>query len=272
MFSHYKSIKWGLLTAIPIYILVHISCSVYNPVDQDSHNDQSYAAMASFSYTLSAADISEFALKGINGNVEIAGTNESDSVEIWGKRIVRSGSYEDAEYYLAQLIIHIETYDHQIGVDTRQPNESNGRSYEVEYHVRLPKSLKVIMENVNGQVAITNMENEIQTALVNGGIHVETKKGGCQASVVNGNIYSEISLLDKEHCGLSSVNGNITLVLPNSSSCRIEASVVNGNIVLTDLDIHNLATSKTSVSGVVGDGSAAVRVQTVNGNVELIGE
>jgi uncharacterized secreted protein with C-terminal beta-propeller domain len=272
MFSHYKSIRWGLLTAILMFIFSHMSCSVYNPVDSDSHSDQSYSAMASFSYTLSATGISDFALKGINGNVEIIGIDETDSVKIWGKRLVRSGSYEDAEYHLEQLSVHVETYDHEIGVKTKQPNESNGRSYEVEYHVRLPKSLKIIMENVNGQVAIANMENEIQTALVNGNIHVDTKKGGCQTSVVNGNIYGEVSLLDREQCSLNSVNGNITLVLPNTSSCRIEASVVNGNIVLTDLDIHNLNTSKTSVSGVVGEGSAGVRVQTINGNVELIGE
>ena len=272
MFSYHKIVKCTLFAGMLIFILFHISCSIHNPVNPDTYSDQSHAAMESFSYTLSTAGISEFALKGISGNVQITGADEVDSVEIWGKRLVRSGSDEDAELHLAQLSVHIETYDSEIGVETRQPTESNGRSYEVEYHVRLPKSLKIIMENVNGQVVIRNMANETKAALVNGGIHVETEKGGCQASVVNGSIYGEVSLPDAEQCSLNSVNGNITLVLPNSSSCRIDASVVNGDIVITHLDIHSLATSKTSVSGIVGEGDATVRVQTVNGNVELIGE
>lgn len=272
MFNYHKIVRCALFAGMLIFILFHVSCSIHNPVNADTYSDQSHVAMEPFSYTLPTAGISEFALKGISGNVQITGTEESDSVEIWGKRLVRSGSDEDAELHLAQLNVHIETYDSEIGVETRQPKESNGRSYEVEYNVRLPKTLKVIMENVNGQVVIRNMANETSAALVNGGLHVETKKGGCQASVVNGSIYGEVSLLDEEQCSLNSVNGNITLVLPNSSSCRIDASVVNGDIVITHLDIHSLATSKTSVSGIVGEGDATVRVQTVNGNVELIGE
>ncbi|MBN1781803.1 DUF4097 family beta strand repeat protein [bacterium] len=241
------------------------SCSI----DDSCSSCNDAMATASFSHTLSASGIQRFSLSAVSGRIDISGTEDGDSVKVWGERMVRSKTQEDADQALSLLEVKIKTTDNEIGVETVQPGESNDRSYEVNYHVLIPQTMNVRIQSVNGETDVEFIRADVLMELVNGDILLDSITGSCQAALVNGRIRADVQMPDKALCLFSVVNGNIELAVPDTTSARFEASVVNGTIHVNGLQVQDMRTTQTMASGMLGDGSGLIQLQTVNGDINL---
>jgi len=269
MYIHKKlnGTMWIAISVGLCLILGLMSCSISDPFNRD----QDAIAVESFDYRFELDSVAALEIDGINGNMEIIGT-DGDSIHIWGDRLVRSDTQADADAHLDQLQVNVRKGDSALLVETEQPEESQGRSYEVDYHVRLPRSLAVAAHLVNGDIGVDEIINEVEMKLVNGDIDCQNIEGSCSGSVVNGEINCEMIVSDQEQCSLSTVNGDVTLEIYKTSSAELRAQVTNGSISVEGLQVTNQQISKTTFYGVIGDGLGMIQLQTVNGDIEVKGK
>lgn len=237
----------------------------------DRVDNTNFTAERSFSYQVQVIDHSQLSLEAINGNIEITGTSNSDSVIITGIRRVGSESTEDAEEHLQLLEVSVEDLGNKILVKTIQPEKSYGRSYQVNYIITLPKDLEVLVSSVNGNVTLDSIYSDVIISNVNGTITLNEIYGSASVSLTNGEIAGEIIMPEDGIIDMSLVNGNIHLNIPVNASAIFTAIVTNGNIVVSNLVFQNQIVTSTSLSGTLGDGTGTISLITVNGNINVSG-
>jgi len=191
-------------------------------------------------------------------------------VEIWGEKIVKSESMRDAEVYLDDLKVRVSKGRNEVIVRTEQPKDSYGRNYEVVYHVRIPQSWQVSVENINGEVKIASIKSDIFVGLTNGSIRIADILGNVDIDVISGGISGDVTLPSQGMCQITTVNGKIDLEIPGSTSAEFSASATNGNIHISDLVLHHSNTTKNSITGTLADGNGNITLRVVNGQIDVI--
>jgi DUF4097 and DUF4098 domain-containing protein YvlB len=130
----------------------------------------------------------------------------------------------------------------------------------------------VKVQLVNGTVAVEKISGSLQVESTNGNVDCREILGDCEVALVNGQIECDVVLPIEGSCGLTTVNGNIILAIPDTTSSQLEAKLTNGSVSISGLQIKNMVSSRTSVSGTLGNGGGSIQLTTVNGNIEVQGK
>jgi hypothetical protein len=244
-------LAFGLSLALCLF---WVGCSDDSGTDADGKvDDTDFSFEAAFYYRLDLADHESFRLEGISGEVSISDVAGSDSIVITGVRRVRSESVEDAEEHLSLLDVSVRDLSDEVLVETTQPEQSQGRSYEVDYEVILPAVVTLNIANVNGQV------------------NLEDISGDVTVYIVNGQVVGEVAIGAGGVIDLSVVNGAIALDIPKTTSAEFGATVVNGYISLSDLTLHDSQSSTHSLTGTLGTGDGTISLAVTNGTIAVTG-
>lgn len=255
---------------IMVFGFTFISCDDSSPSGPNVDNTN-YSASEDFSYRIAIGNKTSLRVEAINGSVEVEGASNIDSVRIWGERKVESESVADAEAHLPELSVEINEHDGQIIVWTDQPEQSYGRNYQVEYNIQVPEDWQLDIEEVNGNINISDMEQSVVAGLTNGNLYLWDISGSVDGELINGNIDSKIVLPAAGVCELSIMNGQIDLMIPQSTSASFSASVMNGEIDLANISLQNQTITSTSIFGTLGSGNGEVDLSTMNGNIHVTG-
>jgi hypothetical protein len=217
-------------------------------------------------------------IKGVNGNVEATPASGGE-VEVVAVKRGRRSNPED---------VRIEVVRHGDGVticavyptpEGRQPNTCsagpNDRStvqnndVTVNFTVRVPAGVRFAGKTVNGRVEAEGLSADVEARTVNGGVNVSTT-GLARATTVNGSIRVVMGYaVWPDELEFKTVNGGIDLSVPASLSAEVQAKTVNGEIS-TDFPITVTGTfSRRRLSGTVGSGGRDLRLETVNGSIQL---
>jgi DUF4097 and DUF4098 domain-containing protein YvlB len=223
--------------------------------DEGNVDNTNFSATEDFDFRVAVANRTRIRLEAINGNVEITGKPNVNSLVIAGEKKVRSESLQDATVHLDDLDVRVtETVD-EVRVSTDQPDNPRGRNYQVDYTISVPEHMNVTIVHVNGRVGLYDLESDADVKLV------------------NGEIDGKMVLPSGGSIDLDLVNGNINLSIPTSTSTSaiVDCDIVNGDIHTTNLDMHNVTNSAHSVRGTLGDGDGSITMSTVNGVLRLTG-
>ena len=217
-------------------------------------------------------------IKGVNGNVE-AVPSAGGEVEVVAVKRARRSNPED---------VRVEVVRHAEGVticavyptpEGREPNTCapgpDDRSHvqnndtSVNFTVRVPAGVRFTGKTVNGKVDANGLSADVEARTVNGGINVSTT-GLARATTVNGSITVEMGSVNwPDKLEFKTVNGGIDLSVPASLSAQVEVRTLNGDIS-TDFPMTVTGTfSKRHLTGAVGGGGRELRLETVNGSVQL---
>jgi hypothetical protein len=216
-------------------------------------------------------------IRGVNGNVE-AVPAAGGEVEVVAVKRARRSNPDD---------VRIEVVRHGDGVticavypnvEGKEPNTcapDGGRmnvrdnDTSVNFTVRVPAGVRFKGRTVNGKVGAENLTADVDASTVNGGINVSTS-GLASARTVNGSITVRMGRADwSDGLEFKTVNGGIDLSVPGSLSAEVQAKTVNGDIT-TDFPMTVTGTvSRRRLSGTVGGGGRGLRLETVNGSVQL---
>jgi DUF4097 and DUF4098 domain-containing protein YvlB len=250
-----------------------------------------------FSLTKPATGHSEFSLNNINGTVDVVGVDGAGDVEITGVKIVRDNSVDEAKSHIGDIAIDVEESSSAVSVTTKQPEGGSGRSYSVNYRIRVPSAWKVLVENTNGAVQIRAIRNNVQASVTNGDLHASDVAGNVSANVTNGQIRADLSLPENGSCRLETVNGaikgklnvathvscnaetvngEINLAIPQSASATVSAQSMVGSVKTSNLPLQKSNSSRVNMigekmSGTLGDGQGEIRLAVQNGSVVLSG-
>ena len=161
---------------IPFLLLVMAACDCDltgpdmgpGPIDIDI-DPQPFKASAGFSYDVAMAGQASLRLTGVNGKVRFEGSDDLTMVRVTGTRRVRSDSQQDADAHLPMVQVSVSEGLDEILVETQQPR-NDGKNYEVDYTVILPRHLKAYVKAVNGEVKLSGLMAGADVDLTNGKI------------------------------------------------------------------------------------------------------
>ena len=125
------------------------------------------------------------------------------------------------------------------------------------------------MDAVNGKVNAENLSADVEAMTVNGSVNVSTT-GLARAHTVNGSITASMGRADWEgEMEFKTVNGGIDVTFPAGLSAEVEAKTLNGEIT-SDFPLTVQGTfSRRHLNGTVGGGGRELRLETVNGSVQI---
>ena len=138
--------------------------------------DNKIKAQETFFQTVDLTSQTLLKVEGINGMVSIESASGTNQVTISGEKVVSSDTYQDAYSHLKDITIEVNESTNELLVKTVQPNFSNGRSYKVDYTISVPPDLNIVVDNINGSIALDIPQStsaEFFASLVNGNISLQ---------------------------------------------------------------------------------------------------
>jgi DUF4097 and DUF4098 domain-containing protein YvlB len=205
-------------------------------------------------------------VKNVSGDVDV----ETSTGEI---QIHRVDGFVKAETNIGK--INVENVSGDVNAKT-----STG---EIEIHgvngfVKAETNIgKINVENVSGDVDAKTSTGEIDIHGVNGFVKADTNIGKIYITGVSGlyevrtdkgDISVEVPAI-RDNLEIKSRYGSITAFLSPNIAAQLEASTSNGNITYKDLPITVTQSSKTMMTGRLGEGSGRINITTSMGSITL---
>ncbi len=277
-----KTRKFVQLAGGLIYILILLtacsgggidtSFSVNNEGVGFLFDEPSNFAYETFTMELAIVDHKRIWLEAVQGNIEIEGQVDANSIVVIAEKRVGSDSLEDAEAHMNELEILITDKIDKFLIQTLQPENPQDRKYVVDYYITIPSNLEIDVFLTNGDVDVLDIQNSVMIDAVNGDIFLSNIFGNAVVDLTNGNINSSMDLPLNGEIRLSTDNGYLDLSIPTSTSAEFSATVDGmGEMRVTNLDIRYSLNTQKSIVGTLGGGEGSITLSTVNGNVEVIG-
>jgi len=210
-------------------------------------------------------------IKNVSGAID-AEASSGDEVEVTAEK---SGSHADEVsikmVHLSDGVMFCAVYqgwydDH---CDGSHHNLGHSDNLKVHFTIKLPENLRFIAENVNGEVVAENLGRFVKATSVNGKVRVSTK-AWAELTSVNGSLEARMGRSDwPGTLKLETVNGSISVELPNETNADVEFDSVNGHL-RTEFPLTTQGSiDRHSIKGTIGAGGRELRVETVNGSVEI---
>ncbi|MEI6667120.1 MAG: DUF4097 family beta strand repeat-containing protein [Acidobacteriota bacterium] len=224
--------------------------------------EQNYAK----TFTLTGPDAA-FDLVNTSGSITVEAV-DGTTVEVKAVITARGATEEAANELLKQVVIKDEASPSKVKIQTTQTGKR--RSIDVKYTIRVPRTVKINVQNVNGAIDVTGVAATVRVETTNGGVKARGLGSSIDASTTNGGIDIQMTGLGGEGVRLDTTNGGIDLRLPADAKATLSARCVNGGISVTDLPFEKDAESnRRKVDGKINGGGVAIKIETVNGGVRV---
>lgn len=221
-----------------------------------------------FTYTLDEGG--RFSISNVNGSITVTG-GKGDTVEIIA--IKKADNQDD----LDEIEIEISHSSSEIVIETELGESDSWFSHsnnsgQVTYEIIVPASSMLdSVETVNGDVSISGVSGKVVAESVNGDLDISDLEGDVELATVNGGVDADFTKCEgQQKIKAETVNGRVTITLPEDADVRVSADTLNGGINGRDF---GLETDKgfvgSDLNGDIGDGSASLNVDTVNGSIKI---
>ncbi len=221
-----------------------------------------------FSFKLN--DGGRLSVSNVNGSITVTG-GSGDRVEIIAYKKA------DDQKYLDEIEIDISHTDDSVVIETDLPDSDSwfsgsNKNGEVRYEILVPANTNLdSIATVNGGVEVSGVAGNVDAKTVNGSLNISDLEADARCSTVNGSIDASFTKLEgQQKVKAETVNGRVTLRLPKDADVQVDADTLNGGINGRDFDLE---TDKGFVgkdmNGNIGNGSARLSIDTVNGSIKV---
>lgn len=221
-------------------------------------------------FTYSLNDGGRFSISNVNGSIVVTG-GKGDSVEIIATK--KADNQEDLDKIEIEISVSADeiSVETELGGSDKWYSRSNN-SGSVNYEVIVPfNTVLDSVDTVNGGVNISGVTGKVVAESVNGGLDVSDLDGDASLCTVNGGVEAQFTRLEgSQRVKVETVNGRITIKLPEDADVEVSADTLNGSINGRDF---GLQTDKgfvgSDLNGKIGEGSARLNIDTVNGSIRI---
>ncbi len=252
----------------PKYRSLLLAIALFAPVLAWSQSDSNFH----WSGKLAPENVVE--IKNLNGRIE-AEPASGDQVEVTAEkfgpdadkvRVVTVPSSSGVT--ICAIYPGASDSDCQPGPDWHT-HEVHGNNTKVNFHVRVPDTVRFSAQSVNGEIRADNLGKNVVAKTVNGSVNVSTKEWA-DVSSVNGSVEARMGRADWEGTlHIKTVNGSITLEMPNDLSADVNFRSVNGRLNSDFPLTVQGSMGGRHLEGKIGGGGRQLVVETVNGSVDL---
>ena len=210
-------------------------------------------------------------------SISLDNVNGDVSIEGWGGREARLEYtiYGDGEKTLDRIKVKISHDPAHLRIETIHSKSrgwwGSNTSGSVEYRLRVPEDVELRgIDTVNGDVRIKGVSGEVNAETVNGDLEVSDLRSDAKLSTVNGTIEARFDRFTADQrVSLDSVNGRLEVYLPDDADVDVKAETVNGSLRNDfGLEVDKGFVGK-DLRGSIGDGSARLTLDTVNGTISI---
>jgi len=205
----------------------------------------------------------------VSGSIDIEAV-DGTTLDVKARVSARGATEDDARQILDKVEINQEASASRVRLQAKYPRELGRHGIEVSYTIRAPRSAKLSLENVNGQIRVNGAFAAVKAETTNGSVHGQGLANSVVASTTNGEIKVQMASTGGEGIALETINGSIDLRLPGDAKATVSARCVNGGITVTDLPFEKSGEgSRRKLDGAINGGGPAVRLETVNGRIRV---
>lgn len=173
-------------------------------------------------------------IRGISGFIRVTGTT--------GDR---------AEFHIDERLAGVNASDVEVrftesGGTVRAEVEKRGREWksgeriEHDFTVKVPRDVRLVVRNVNGEIQVANVSGAYELKTVNGPITLDQAAAGGSLETVNGPMRATYTTAPPADVRCKTVNGKIELFLPASLNADFQIKTMNGK-VYTDFPMTSQA-------------------------------
>jgi hypothetical protein len=220
-------------------------------------------------------------IKNLSGSITV-GQASGDKVEVTASKSWRRGDPSVVRFTAntigESLVICALWGDNsscnERGYHMRSDRNDRGmrnNDVNVDFHVLLPKGVKISANTVNGAVTIDGATAEIDAETVNGEVDVSTTGGRVNAQNVNGNVRARLGRIDSdEGMRFETVNGSVIVEFTGDFGGDVDLQTVNGSLNTNfEMTVSGRLDPKHLRAHIGKPGGPRLKLETVNGNVEL---
>jgi DUF4097 and DUF4098 domain-containing protein YvlB len=221
-----------------------------------------------FSFELS--DGGSFSISNVNGSITVTGGSGNEVKIVATKKADNQDDLDEIEIVISDSAseISVET---ELG-DSKSWYSHNSSSGQVTYTITVPAGTTLdSVETVNGGVDISGVSGKVVAESVNGDLEISDLAGDVRVSTVNGSIEASFSRLEgQQSVKAETVNGRVTISLPADADVEITADTLNGGINGRDFGLEaDKGFVGSDLNGKIGNGSARLNIDTVNGAIRI---
>ncbi len=215
----------------------------------DSTTFASHNVEVRFHRALPAAAVRELRVVNVAGSITVTGWNRS-SVDVSALEYGSDQTSIDRTHIVAGssgLTMLVKTQ-----YDSTRSIFGNRNGAEVDYTIRVPKSLSVSVTNVSGPTTLSGIG------------------GNLDATEVSGRLDASLgTLAGTRNVHMSAISGRIFVRIARNSSARVDASTIGGPVTFFfPANIHQGVVGN-SASGRIGKGTSAMTLHTVSGPIAV---
>jgi hypothetical protein len=219
-------------------------------------------------YTIAAAGDVE--IINANGGIDVVGS-DGTQVEVVAERVARGMTDEDAKKILQQLQIAEDVSANRVRLETMVPT-GEGRRVEVRYHVKVPASVNLRLQNSNGAIDVVAVKGTVRAETSNGTVKGRDLTGSVEANTTNGAVRLDMNAVAPGGIRAETVNGAVELTIPSGAKAEIQASCLNGRISVDGLKLDGGESTRRRVEGRLNGGGPKVIADTTNGKIQITGK
>lgn len=216
------------------------------------------------------------AIGNIDGAVRVTRGGSTAEVTVT-KRVIRGNGdlvqaiLEETDNGIKVCTVYLERVGERRDSCSHGNHTGNRREpleVEMNYEVRLPNGVELNAGTVDGDIIADDLGAPARLSTVDGDIRVSGRAPE-RVTTVDGDIDMAIDGPLPDDLRISTVDGSVRIVMPGNSSFTVHASTLDGSL---ESDFPLTVSGKwgpRSLRGSVGDGRSSIRINTVDGNVEL---
>jgi hypothetical protein len=215
-------------------------------------------------------------LENFNGKIKVFKGDSASGLIIKAEKIAHVKKRE-LENPFTEAWISIDTssevvrinseYEKSKGLIKFKFNDKDANTTRINYTITIPPGIKLSIDNVNGDIEFTNIENDLDVELLNGDVEVDNICGINKFDIANGKLKGTLDSTKGLKADI--LNGRVDLKLDSAFSANFNIDVGNGKIEYKDLNFETLQAEKKTLRGRIGDSNAEVKIDIANGRVIL---
>jgi hypothetical protein len=220
-------------------------------------------------------------VRDLNGSIRVERAT-GDRAEVTAVKRSRRGNPEDVRIETRRIggddgdVIICAFWTENASCDEdgyRSHGDDNRRGRDndtsVEFTVKLPAGVRLNVSTVNGGVDVAGATTEVRASTVNGRVSAASSGGPVNASTVNGDIDVRMRELGTGDLEYSTVNGSIEIEVPGNLDADLDMRTVNGSLSADFPITLQGRVNPRRMRATIGKGGRRIRLETVNGSVEL---
>jgi hypothetical protein len=219
-------------------------------------------------------------VRNLNGSIRVERAT-GDRAEVTAVKRWRRGNPEDVRIETKRLggddgdviICAFWTENASCDEDGYRSRGDNWRNRDndtsVEFTVKIPAGVRLGVSTVNGGVTVNGATSEVRASTVNGRVSAQSSGGPVNASTVNGDIDVRMRELGTGDLEYSTVNGSIEIEVPANLDADVDMRTVNGSLSADFPITLQGRVNPRRIRATIGKGGRRLRLETVNGSVEL---